>query len=87
MEQTVVIHNLDRDSAEWIEREARKRGIQTEEVVRQLIQRGIIVERKKSRLRQYHDLDSLAGTWDQDEADNFLKAIADFNSIDEELWP
>lgn len=33
---------------------------------------------------RYHDLDSLAGTWVQD--DSFDKSQAVFEAIDEELW-
>jgi len=37
-------------------------------------------------LTQYHDLDSLAGTWSTEEADDFLQAIDKFNQVDESIW-
>jgi hypothetical protein len=38
------------------------------------------------RRRVYHDLDALAGTWTAEEASEFLKALADFEQVDQELW-
>jgi len=34
----------------------------------------------------YHDLDSLAGTWDENEYKNFISTTKSFNFIDEDLW-
>jgi hypothetical protein len=34
----------------------------------------------------YHDLDSLAGTWSDQEANEFLAAVSEFNRVDEKLW-
>lgn len=34
----------------------------------------------------YHDLDSLAGTWNEEDAVEFSQNTAIFNQIDEQLW-
>ncbi len=34
----------------------------------------------------YHDLDALAGTWTDREADDFLRDVSDFDKVDENLW-
>jgi hypothetical protein len=34
----------------------------------------------------YHDLDSMAGTWSEEETAEFDRATASFRQIDEELW-
>lgn len=34
----------------------------------------------------YHDLDKLVGTWSEQEAEQFMKSIEDFEKIDEDLW-
>ncbi|MBI4639366.1 MAG: hypothetical protein HY731_01660 [Candidatus Tectomicrobia bacterium] len=44
------------------------------------------MERESSQLQVYHDLDSLAGTWSDEQASEFLNAIADFEQVDEKLW-
>ena len=37
-------------------------------------------------IKQYHELDHLAGTWSAEEARLFQKNTADFEKIDEDLW-
>lgn len=87
MGQPLTITQLDRMATEWIEREAQRTGMPVESVVRQLIYRGLEVERQRAGQQRYHDLDALAGTWGAEEADEFRRAIAYFDQIDEVLWP
>ena len=35
---------------------------------------------------KYNDLDSLAGTWNKKDYDEFNENIASFDQIDEEMW-
>jgi hypothetical protein len=86
MAQSLTIPQLDSTATEWIEREAQRTGMPVEAIVRQLIYRGLEVERQKTCRQRYHDLDSLAGTWSAEEADEFRHAIADLNQIDPTLW-
>jgi hypothetical protein len=82
----LTITQLDSNATEWIEREAQRTGLSVEAVVRQLIYRGLEVERHKIRQQRHHDLDALAGTWSAEEADEFGRAVADLNQIDPTLW-
>jgi len=34
----------------------------------------------------YHDLDSLAGTWSEEDAAEFASATSDFEQVDQQLW-
>jgi hypothetical protein len=86
MGQPLTITQLDRTATEWIEREAQRTGMPVETVVRQLIYRGLEVERQKARQQRHHDLDSLAGTWSVEEADEFRHTITDLDQIDPTLW-
>lgn len=86
MEQPLTITHLDSAATEWIEREAQRTGMPVEAVVRQLIYRGLEVERQQAGRQRYHDLDSLAGTWSAEEADEFRRSIADLSQIDPTLW-
>jgi hypothetical protein len=54
-------------------------------VVRRLIYRGLEVERRIGGQR-YHDLDELAGTWSDTEAQEFQQAVAALDQIDPTLW-
>ncbi len=86
MSKPLTITELDNTATEWIEQEAQRSGMPIEAVARQLIYRGLEVERQQARQQRYHDLDALAGTWSADEADEFRRAIADLNQIDPTLW-
>lgn len=87
MSKDVTIRNLDNDSLEWIEREAQRRGLTPEEIARELIRKGIpSLQGERPGLPSYHDLDTLAGTWNEEETKSFLQQIADFGRVDEELW-
>ena len=41
---------------------------------------------KKKRTAAYNDLDHLAGTWSAQESDEFLRATAVFEKVDEDMW-
>jgi hypothetical protein len=86
MGDPLTITQLDRAATEWIEQEAQRTGLPIEAVARRLIYRGLEVERQQARLQRYHDLDTLAGTWSAEEADEFRQAITDLNEIDPALW-
>ena len=75
----LVITQLDEAVAAWIEQEAQRTGMSVEAVARQLIYRGLEVERQKGDQGRYHDLDRLAGTWSPEEVDEFFHAISDLD--------
>jgi hypothetical protein len=82
VERTIVLDNLDDTSATWLEQEAERQGLPVEQVVLLLIQQAI----ENAQLVAHHDLDHLAGTWSDEEADEFLRITADFEQVDEKLW-
>ena len=45
-----------------------------------------LVERGKDEATTYHDLDHLAGSWSEQEAAEFDRALAEQRRIDPELW-
>jgi len=86
MSISISIEDIDEVTAQWIYQEAEQRGMSVEMFVLQLIQKGISLERQEAQPQAYHDLDSLAGTWTEEQAAEFLKTIIDFEQIDEKLW-
>ena len=86
MSLSITIQELDETTSTWLVEEAKRRSVSVEAVARELIHQGIASAQKSSPLQTYHDLDSLAGTWTDEEAEEFLKAIADFEQVDEALW-
>lgn len=86
MSAPITIQNMDEATAKWIDEEAQRRGVSRETLVVELIHKGIDLKRQESLPQTYHDLDALAGTWSDEEAEEFLNAIADFEQVDEKLW-
>jgi hypothetical protein len=86
MSTEITIEDLDDATEKWIAEEAGRRGVTVDQLILELIQKGISVERQPSPLPAHDDLDSLAGTWAEEQATEFLKAIDDFEVVDENLW-
>lgn len=87
MSAPITIQDLDEATAAWISEEASRRGVSVETIILQLIQKGIHLEQEQAQLPTYHDLDSLAGTWSEEQENEFLNALTDFEQMDEKLWP
>jgi len=82
----LTINNLDEATANWIEKEAERCGTNRETVALHLIQKGIERESEECSFRPYEDLDSLAGTWTEEQANEFMNAISYLDQVDEKLW-
>ena len=86
MNTTITIKNLDELSMKWINQKANRQGVDLEDIIVQLIHDQMESSIKKIDLTQYNDLDSMAGTWNNKEADKFIQEIEKFNQVDENLW-
>ena len=69
-----MIKNLDGTTMNWITDKARERGVSAEDLVLQMLHETIGSEERISHPKQYDDLDSLAGTWSNEEHDEFVQA-------------
>jgi hypothetical protein len=87
MSKSITIRHLDEATIDWLDAEARRRGTDVERIVIELIHQGAkTTTPPQEGLPVFHDLDALAGTWTQEEAEEFLQATADFRRVDEALW-
>ncbi|MFL6193254.1 MAG: hypothetical protein ACJ75H_03730 [Thermoanaerobaculia bacterium] len=64
MNEPITIQHLDEASADWIEAQASRRGVDKEQ----------------------RDLESLAGTWSEEDAEEFERVTEPLRQVDEELW-
>lgn len=71
---------------EKIKSAARQRGVSVNAYLVELIQREAGFATAGHRPR-HHDLDALAGTWDEADAREFAHSQQDFSRIDVALWP
>lgn len=86
MSTSLMIHNIDDSAASWIHREAQRQGVNDETIVLSLIYKAARRETESPGDRKYHDLDHLAGTWTDEEMEEFLRNTTDFEKIEPELW-
>ena len=86
MNEEIIIKNLDKEIFERLQFEADKQGTDLKTIIIQLIKRSLGLEKIKSRNSFYNDLDRLAGTWSDDDYNDFRSNISGFNQIDEDLW-
>lgn len=84
----ISLRGIDEETASRLKEEAKRRRVSVNALILNLIKHGVEVgsRTRRRRRRVYHDLDALAGTWTAKEASEFLKAIADFEQVDPELW-
>jgi plasmid stability protein len=78
----LTIRNLDPEVDKALRAKAQREGKSMNTVVLEILRSGLISKRE----RRFHDLDALAGAWSPAEAKQFDAAIANFSSIDRELW-
>ncbi len=82
--KSITIQNLDNPSIKWINRKAERLNVHIEDLIVKLIHDQMTTD--ETELMPYRDLDSLAGTWSKNEADDFFQTIDRFNQVDENLW-
>jgi hypothetical protein len=83
---TLSIRGLDEETARLLKDAAQKAGSSVNAQVLELIRRGLGLGEGRGRAGRYRDLDHLAGTWSEEEAQEFEAATAAFEVVDEELW-
>jgi hypothetical protein len=84
MGTSITIRDLDLVTLQRLESEARRRGVDVPTLARDVLRQAVPQVSPTSQV--HHDLDSLAGTWSQADADAFEAAVADFRRVDQELW-
>jgi hypothetical protein len=77
------IRHVPAELASALEDEKRRRGTSLNQVVLDLLSQAVGLGTTR---RRSNGLGRYAGTWTQEEFEEFEKAIEDFEQIDEELW-
>jgi hypothetical protein len=86
MSAPLTISDVDAETMQRLEAEARRRGVDVNVLARDLLQQGLPPNTPASANGPFHDLDFLAGSWSEADAAEFETATADFQKIDPELW-
>jgi len=72
---------------ESLQAEAARRGVDVNALVKELLREGLRPAVRAGGTPPYHDLDALAGTWSEEEANAFLSATEYLQQVDEEAPP
>lgn len=85
-----TIRGIDGTLERRLREEARRRGLSLNRTVLLLLRQATGLakptEYPERRPKRFTDLDHLAGTWSDAQADEFDKAVEVFEQIDGELW-
>ena len=83
----LTVRGVDAKLHNALKETAQERGVSVNRVVLDALRKAAGVEPAGGQSQQqYHDLDYLAGTWTAAEYDEFMAALTDHRSIDDELW-
>ena len=85
MSLNIHIRGIDKQLMMHLKREAAKNDVSMNALILSLLKKSFGLSKERYQ-PTYHDLDKLAGTWSEKEAEEFLKNISDFKQIDEDLW-
>ncbi len=82
---TMTLRGIDDTIAAALKEKARQEETSVNAVMLRILKESLGIEKKK-RTAVYSDLDDLAGTWSTQESDDFLRATAVFEKVDEDMW-
>lgn len=83
----LTIRGFDEEVAREIERLARREGISLNRAVMKILRKGIGLGPEEATSDVVgSSLDHLIGTWSDAEAEEFERAVLDFEAIDESMW-
>jgi len=86
MNAEITLKNIDDEVLKRLQAEANRRGIDLNTYILKIFKKVLGLDMDKDRDFVHNDLDYLAGTWTEEDAEAFAKATEDFNKIDKELW-
>lgn len=68
-----------------LKKKATKQKISLNSLILQLLEEGLDIIQPSEKII-FHDLDSLAGTWTKEDAQEFFEHTKSFEKIDKEMW-
>lgn len=83
---SMSIRGLDEQTLARLKRQAEEEGSSLNSLVLHLLQGAGTATQPGGALRKFDDLDALAGTWSDEEAQAFERHTAAFAEVDAALW-
>jgi len=82
---TMTLRGIDENLASTLKALARNQGVSLNTLALRLIREATGVDKRKRTLA-HHDLDTLAGTWSEEDEVAFHVATRSLETIDEDMW-
>jgi len=83
---SITVSIFDQDSIQWIRNESNRLNLSFESVITRILKEVIDQDRKKAKQQCFSDLDALAGTWSDEDFEEFIDNTKLFTKTDDELW-
>lgn len=84
--KAITLRNLPPKLADTLEQEAAATGQSLNKTVIHLLEKATGVSEPRPNRARHHDLDELAGSWSQKQAQEFELHLEDQRQIDPDLW-
>ena len=82
---TITLRGIDENTAAALKERARQQDTSVNAVTLKILREALGLDKRKRQVA-HTDLNHLAGTWSEEEFDEFRKHTAAFEEIDENLW-
>ena len=82
--KTLTLRGIDNTLASALKKASEQSHTSINKTAIRLLKEALGLEKKK--YRTYHDLDHLAGTWTEEEYEQFREATKEFGKIDKDIW-
>ena len=83
--KAITIRGIDEEIDNGLRKKAEESGDSINTTILKLLRNALQLGKSKP-YPEYHDLDSLAGTWSEKERAEFDKVQEGFSQIDRDLW-
>jgi plasmid stability protein len=83
--KAITIRGIDEETDSRLRKMAEESGDSINTTILKLLRKALQLDKDKP-YPEYHDLDSLAGTWSEEERAEFEKSQEGFSQIDRDLW-
>ncbi|MBI4198930.1 MAG: hypothetical protein HY535_00445 [Chloroflexi bacterium] len=82
----ITVRNLPPELARVIRQKAKREKVSLNRAVIDLLERATGLGRRAKPEVLHHDLDDLAGSWSQEEYEEFTEALLEQRQIEPEMW-
>ena len=83
--KAITIRGIDEETDSRLRKKAEESGDSINTTILKLLRKALQLDKDKP-YPEYHDLDSLAGTWSMEDRLEFEKSQEGFRQIDKDLW-